>query len=72
MGVFVVLKLIIKEKKLVWEQNVTYMSWFFSLLSFQSAFKEHHWKAEEEYDFFSNLEDLLRFLGDNALPAETN
>lgn len=76
MRAFVVLKLIINlkknKKKLVREENVTYMSWFFLLLSFQSALKEHHWKAVEEYDFFSNLEYLLRFLGQNALPEETN
>lgn len=67
-----VLKLIIKKKKLVGEQNVIYMSWFFSLLSFQSALKEHHWNAVEEYDFFNNLEYLLRFLGHNAIPEKTN
>uniref|UniRef100_A0A8C8AE86 Uncharacterized protein n=1 Tax=Otus sunia TaxID=257818 RepID=A0A8C8AE86_9STRI len=32
---------------------------------------EHDWEPEEEDDFFSNLEYLLRFLNHYALPEET-
>lgn len=65
--VLLVLKLIIK-KKIVREQNALYMSWFFSLLSFQSALKEQPWKSLEGYNFFKKLDYLLRLLGENAKP----
>ncbi|KAJ7426948.1 hypothetical protein WISP_10981 [Willisornis vidua] len=41
-----------------------------SCTGWMAALKEHRWNAAKEYDFFDNLEYIIRFLSHNGLPKD--
>ncbi|KAF2986016.1 hypothetical protein EK904_002174 [Melospiza melodia maxima] len=43
-----------------------------SCTGWMSTLKERPWKTLEGFDFFENLDEFLRLLGENAKPQDTN